>query len=341
MPIAIDFGTRAIHLVQGTAKKKQVTIRKAVIEPLPSGLFQDGIIREFSGMELALKNTLQKFGIRDRSCHVTINGNHIYTRDLVTPRGKPKVMQDVVKFEIQSAMNSTKEMAVDFVALKTPVADQPGMINVRASAVLSEYVNDYHKLLKSCRLSPASLDIHSNALLKAVAGKTINNQSVESGGSVMIIDMGGVTSSAYVYNRGEVIYSRIIPIGGLDLERFVYQRNEQQNGHGQVSIEQLDLSLETLRQDDALADALRPMVTTINDGVQRILQYLSSRLQDEKVSRIFLCGRTATYRGLDKTMAETFGLPTETIETISTVKMPANEPVAPYINAIGALIRLD
>ena len=45
MPIAIDVGTRALHLVQGTVRKKQVTIKKAVIEPLQSGMVQDGIIR--------------------------------------------------------------------------------------------------------------------------------------------------------------------------------------------------------------------------------------------------------------------------------------------------------
>ena len=107
MPVAIDFGTRAMHLVQGTVKKNHVTIKKAVIESIPPGHFQDGIIREYKGMDLALKNLFQKHGIRDRSCTVTINGNHIFTRDLIIPKGKPKVMQDVVAFELHSSMNIT------------------------------------------------------------------------------------------------------------------------------------------------------------------------------------------------------------------------------------------
>ena len=248
MPIAIDFGTRAMHLVQGSAKKNQVTLKKAVIETIPSGLFQDGIIREFGGMEQALKNMLQKYVIKEKSSIITINGNHIFTRDLVIPKGKPKVMQDVVTFEVQSTINTTKDMAVAYVISKTPVAEQAGMINVRASAVQSDYVNDFYKLLKNCKLNPVALDIHPNAMLKAISGGMINRQPIDGTGSVMIIDIGGVTSSAYVYNKGEIIYSRIIPIGGLDIERFVYQRNEKEGGR-QIAIEQLDLSLDALRQD--------------------------------------------------------------------------------------------
>ena len=340
MPIAIDIGTRAMHLVQGTARKNQVTVKRAIIEPIPSGLVQDGIIREFGGLELALKNMLKKYSIRDKACSLTINGNHIYMRDLVVPRGKPKVMQDLVTFEVQSSMNTTKDISVSYVLSKQPVADRPEMVNVKAAAIQMEYVNDYYKLLRNCKLKPVALDIHPNAMAKAIAGREINDRPTRDNGSILVIDIGAVTSSAYIFNRGEIIYSRIIPIGGLDIERYVAKRNEKETGDRQILIDRLDLSLDAVRQDVGLADAARPLVTTISDGVQRILQYLGSRLQNDRVALVYLCGQTATYRGLDKTLAETFGMATETIQKISHVTMPPDTPVAAFINAIGALIRL-
>jgi len=341
MPIAIDIGTRAMHLVQGTARKNQVTVKRAIIEPMPAGLVQDGIIREFGGLELALKNLLQKYSIRDKACSLTINGNHIYMRDLVVPNGKPKVMQDVVTFEVQSSMNTTKDISVSYVLSKQPVPDRPEMVNVKAGAIQMEYVNDYHKLLRNCKLKPVALDIHPNAMTKAIAGREINDRPTRDNGSILVIDIGAVTSSAYIFNKGEIIYSRIIPIGGLDIERYVAQRNEKETGDRQILIDRLDLSLDAVRQDIGLADAARPLVTTVNDGVQRILQYISSRLQNERVNVIYLGGRTATFAGLDRTLAETFGIATETIQKLSQVTMPPNVPVAPFLNAIGALIRLS
>ncbi|NLM78589.1 MAG: pilus assembly protein PilM [Ruminococcaceae bacterium] len=342
MSIAIDIGTKAMHLVQGAVhKKNQVTIKRAVIEPLPSGMVQDGIIREFGGLEMTVKNMLQKYSIKDKNCSLTINGNHIYSRDVVIPRGKPAVMKDVATFEVMSSMNTTKDMSVEYVVSKQPVPDRPEMVNVRASAMQLDYVNDYHKLLKNCKLRAEALDIHANAITKSIAGREINGRPIRDNESVLVLDLGAVTSSAYIFNKGEIIYSRIIPVGGLDIERFIAQRNEKESGERQLLLDQLDLSLNTLRQDPGLADVVRLLVSTVNEGVQRILQYLASRLQDARVSTVYLCGRTATYKGIDRTLAETFNLQTETIQQLSQVILPEGVPVAPYINAIGALIRQD
>ena len=341
MPIAIDVGTRALHLVQGTVRKKQVTIKKAIIEPLQSGMIQDGIIREFAGLEITLRNMLQKHGINEKSCILTINGNHIYSRDIVVPRGKPKIMQDVVSFEMQSSLNSSKEMSIEYVLSKKPVPDRSDMVNVRASAIQIEYINDYHKLLKNCRLKPVALDIHANSLVKAIANREINDRPIRDDSSIMLLDIGGVTSSAYIFSKGEIIYSRIIPIGGIDIERYILKNNEKESPERQILIDRLDLSLDAVRRDAGLADAARPLVTTVSDGVQRIMQYLSSRLQNDRVSTIYLFGRTAVFTGFDRTLAETFNLTTEIVKKISQVTMPPDTPIAPYINAIGALIRLS
>ena len=340
MPISIDVGTRALHLVEGKVKGNRVDIRKAVIEPIATGLIQDGIIREMSGVEVALRNLLKKNGISDHSCYLTINGNHIYTRELTVPRNKPKVMHDVVFFEVQSSMGANKEVAVEFVASKQAVQDRPDLISVKASAIQIDVVNDYHKLLRNCHLAPSGLDIHANAMVKALAGREINGKQLKEGIATLILDIGGVTSSAYIYRNGEVIYSRIIPIGGLEIERYVLQHNEKQTGEQQLLIDKIDLSLDSIRKNSDLADAVRPIVTTINDGVQRLLQYMGSRMQNERISQIYLCGRTAIFSGLDRTLSETFGVQTETISKMSHVTLPANISIAPFVNSIGALIRL-
>lgn len=342
MSIAIDIGTRYLHLVQGNVRKKRVIIKQAYLDSLPSGVVQDGIIREFGGMEMALRNMLSKYNIKDKDCILTINGNHIYTKEMVVPRSKRNVLQDVVAFEMESSMNSTKPMAVEFVASKKPVPDQPNMVQVKSSAILLDYVNDYQKLLRKCKLKPAVLDIHPNATAKVLADRAINDLPIrDSGNSVLFLDIGAVTCSAYIYSKGEIIYSRIIPIGGLDVERYIMLQNEKSPVEQKKMLSEVDVSLEILQKDAGLADAIRPMIMTINDGVQRILQYLANRLQNNRVNRIYLFGQTAVYEGLDRTMAESFGIQTEVIRSIEQVTMPPNVPVAPFVNAIGALVRQD
>ena len=339
MPIAIDIGTRAIHLVQGQASKTSVSIRQTAIDLLPSGLIQDGIIREFGGLEMALKTMLAKNRINDRNCIVTINGSHIYTRELDVPNAKGKILDDVVSFEVQSSMSANKEIAVEYTLSKQRVPDKPDLLKVRASAMQVEYINDYNKLIRNCGLTPIALDLHPNALCKVIEGTDINDRPLRDGFSIMFLDIGAVTSTAYIITNGEITYTRIIPAGGIDIERYVVTRNNDASGADQIDIGKLDLSLQSLRSDEPLGNSVRPMVTTINDGIQRIQQFLSGRLQNGKVDMIYLYGRTATYINLEKTLGEAFGVQTETIRKITKVSMLANVPIAPFVNAIGAMIR--
>jgi len=341
MPISIDFGTRGLHLVQGQASKISVNVRQAYTEVLPSGLLQDGIIREFGGVEMALKTMLSKYRINDRNCIITINGSHIYTRELDVPNAKSKVLDDIVTFEVQSTMASNREVAVEFTVLKQKVPDKPDLMRVRASAMQVDYINDYSKMLRNCGLTPVAMDIHPNALCKLINNSEINDRPIREGTSLMFLDIGAVTTTAYIVTNGEITYSRIIPSGGIDIERYVVTHNNDAASNDQISFENLDLSLQSLRNDEQLGNAVRPMVTTINDGIQRIQQFLSGRLQNGRVETIYLYGRTATYNNLEKTLGEAFAVQTETIRKISKVTMPANTPIAPYVNAIGAMIRME
>lgn len=341
MPIAIDIGTRALHLVQGQASKTSVAIRQACIEPLPSGLVQDGSIREFGGLEMALKTMLAKYRIRDKACAVTVNGSHIYNRELDVPNAKEKLLDDIVSFEVKSSLSAAKEVAVEYTVSKQKVPDKPDYLRVRASAMQVDYINDYHKLLKNCGLTPIALDIHPNALCKLTAGSEINGRPQKEGASLMFLDIGAVTTTAYIITSGEIAYSRIIPMGGIDIDRYVAKFNSEATGADQINIEKLDLSLASLRSDEPLGNAVRPLVTTVNDGIQRIQQFLSGRLLNGKVDMIYLYGRTATFQNFDKTLGEAFGVQTELIRKIGRVTIPESLPVAPYVNAIGAMIRLD
>ena len=341
MPVAIDIGTRALRVVQGKASKQNVAIKKAIIEPLPAGVVQDGIIREYGGMEMALKNMLAKYKIKEKPCMITLNGSHVYSRELDVPSGKRKMIDDVVTFEVQSAIGNGKEVAVEYVRSKQRVIDKPEMLHVRASAIQVEYINNYHKLLKNCGLKPTALDIHPNALTKAIANTTINGKVQKENSGLMLIDMGAVSTTAYVMLNGEIIYSRILPNGGIDIERYVTTHNEESPSDQQLDISRLDLSLENLRTNEDLANAVRPLVTSINDGIQRIQQFVAGRLQGSRVEQVYLYGRTSLYHNLDRTLSEAFGFPAQTITSLGNVKMPADQPVAPFVNAIGALIRHD
>lgn len=338
MPIAIDFGTRNIHLVSGTASGNRVSVDRLIMEGIPAGLVQDGVIREFGGLVIACKNMLDKYKIREKNCIVTINGNHIYTRELDVPKAAPKVLSNVVAFEVQNAMNSTKDFCVEYVASKQQNADKPNLIHVRASAIQTEFVLDYGKLLSELKCKPYAMDIHPNAITKLMSGRAINDQTSPET-NIMLIDIGCVSTTAYVISNGEIAYTRIIPIGTVDIDRYVFNYNNDQKLEAQINLDGINLSLNNLRVNQPLGDAVRPLVLALTDGVNRIQQFLSGRIQGNKVEKIYIYGRGSTFEGFEETLTESMGLKVERIKHLSGVSIPAGSDPAPFLNAIGALIR--
>jgi type IV pilus assembly protein PilM len=339
MSIAIDFGTRNIHLVVGQATGKRLRIDKMVVESIPGGIIQDGVIRDFSALEMALKNLFSTHRLKKGNCIVTINGNHVYTRELDVPKSAPKVLANVVDFEVRNAMNAANDITVEFVEHKQPNADKPNMLHVRASAIQTEYVLDYGKLLKALNLKPAAMDIHPNAITKLVTGRDINDSN-EQGRNVMLIDIGCISSTTYVIGGGEIIYTRIIPVGAIEIERYCQNAAGSDKSAEPIPLEQIDLSLNSLRINQPLGDAVRPLVIALTDGVNRIQQFISGRISGNKIEKIYIYGRGSTFPGLEETLSQSISLKVERVRKLSDLTLPPNGDPAPFLNAIGALIRL-
>lgn len=341
MAISIDIGTRNIHIARGkiSGSGGNIQVDQLAMEKIPGGLIQDGVIREFAGMETALKNALDTNRIKDRNCIITINGNHIYTREIEVPKSKPQVMSNVVTFEVQNAISGNKDVWVEYISTKHQNPDQPNLKRVRASAISSEYILDYAKLLKTLKLKPIAMDIHPNAISKLLVNRSINaTQGQEN--NLMLMDVGCVTTTAYVISDGEISYTRIIPTGTIDIDRYLTNQNADAKPEAQLKHDQINLSLDVLRNTPALGDALRPLVTVLTDGVNRIQQFLSGRIQGNRINTIYIYGLGSTFNGFEETLSQSMNLKVEKISRLSGVKLPGNQDPAPYLNAIGALIRL-
>lgn len=339
MAISIDIGTRNVHLVSGQVNGNKIMIDRMIMDSIPSGLVQDGIIREFSSLELAMKNMFDKYKIKGKDGIITINGSHVYTRELDVPKAEPKIMSNVVSFEVQSTLNGNKDVVVEFIASKQQNKDNQNQVHVRASALQNDVVLDYAKLLHQLKMRPSAMDIHPNSISKLLHGRIINDTGTQDT-SIMLIDIGCVSSTTYVINNGDIVYTRIIPIGAIDIERYVVNFNNNEKSEKKISLDDIDLSINYLRLNTDLGDVVRPLVMSLTDGVNRIQQFLSGRIQGNKVEKIYIYGRGSTFNGLEDTLVESMGLKIERIRSLSGVSLPEGVDPSPFLNAIGALIRL-
>lgn len=337
--IAIDIGTRNLHLVSGQVKGNRIIIDRMLTETMTPGLVQDGIIREFGVLETTIRNMLDKYKVKDKKCVITINGGHIYSRELEVPKASPKVLNNVITFEVKNGMNVNNDVSVEYVTTRHQDPQKPNMLRVRASAMQTDHILDYAKLLKSVKLKPVAMDINPNAIVKLVNGRVINDLQTN-GRNLMLFDIGAVTSTAYVISNQEIAYTRIIPVGTMELERYCIKYNENKVPEEHLQLENLDLSLAKLRENAAVGDIVRPLVIALTDGFNRIQQFIAGRIQGNPIDMVYIYGRGATFAGFPETLKESFRTDVQLIEKLSDLNLPEKSVPAPYLNAIGALIRL-
>ncbi len=340
MILAIDLGTRNLHLVEGNATGHGVEIRRAAVEPVTPGCLSDALIKDHVGLEVALRSALAKNGFKSSSVAITVNSTHVFQKDLDVPPGKPKDVANMVRFEVLQSMGSGKDMVVEFVRTgETVNPEGTKLLRIRAAALLKDVITDYHNVLRSVKLSPVAFDIHQNAISKLFKGATVNGRRM-AGRSSILVDLGATTTSVYILNDGEIVYNRLLPIGDQEIDRFLAQRRAAEEGAGRTAPEP-DFTVDALRADAELADAVRPYFNAVSDGITRIIQYQKGRVDAFVAEDVLLFGGAAKYTGIDTTLANILGQSVEVISAVDRIKAPPKTRISDYINAAGAMLRLE
>ena len=84
-------------------------------------------------------------------------------------------------------------------------------IDAHVISALTPYLVNVQKAAESAKVEPHSIVPSSIAAARAVLGE----QQLENG--VAVIDMGGATTSVSVYEEGDLQYTGVVPIGGINI----------------------------------------------------------------------------------------------------------------------------
>jgi type IV pilus assembly protein PilM len=184
------------------------------------------------------------------------------------------------------------------------------------------------------------MDLNFNAMDKLLSGSLKINSRTLSGNATMYLDFGESLTTAYIVQQGKPIFHRQINTGCGGIERHIYEetfapaeevRKMKEEGYNFFGKE----------AEDKYYMILRPYFYHLIDEIRKIIEFYTSRPNTANIDQIFLFGGGSGLTGFSDYCEFNFNIPTEKIETLSTVKFKEPETsVASCMNAIGALIRL-
>jgi type IV pilus assembly protein PilM len=340
--IALDIGSRNLHIVVGNNQKGTLKITRAGCYPLPESLVRGSHMQNIEEIAQVLAGGLSDLGAKGNRAVVTINASDALTKDIYLPvEKKVKKLDSMVTNELRLNYNVQDFYAIQYKAIEKDDKENNAMLSAFRTVSIDEaLIGTCREILVKAKLKPMAMDVNLNAVDKLLEGGTSINGVPLNSGATMLIDFGHHETTAYIYSQGKPLFFRHISNGSGEIEKvlseetFIELESMRENKEGGMDLFSED---EKAQRYFAL---LRAFFYNINDELRNIIKFYNNRYKDVKVDMIYLFGEGSRLKGLSGYWESSFNIPVEIVKSISSVdfKVSGIDPIG-YVNCLGALIR--
>ena len=343
--IVFDIGTSSIKVLIGKFYRNKVVVRDCIIEKTPEGSVIDGAIINVLALESVVKRIIDENDIKVKDAICTTNSSSIINREIYIPKVDKSEMDTVIKFEIQEYLPiNLNNYIVQYIELGEEEVDGKEKIKVNVIAYPEKVARTYCEFIKNLGLKPYALDTTFNSLNKIVkVSKEINEYEYNDGDTLAFIDMGAASVNVNIYKDEKLDFTRILKFGGNEIDEALKNKcNISQNAFERVKFQEVNLiDLE----EEGPSAVVRDIIEKWTSEIDRIFKFYKSRDIGNKIDRIFIYGGVSKTKGIESYLSGRFATKVRRVKELSNVYFEDNRDgeasIEKYVNAIGALIRLD
>ena len=237
--VGLDIGSAQIKAVEVVSGKDGLTVTNVAFMPTPVGLIQNNMLTDPVLMGRVIKQMFKEGGIRSKRVVGAVAGQaSVVVRIIEVPKMSPTELAETMKWEVERHVSfAPNDVAMDYQVL--PVQDMSESnpnISVLLAAAQQEVINSYVEMLFAAGLDPIAIDIEplasGRSLLDVVNGRPVvrsssNPDNAYDLGSlaqretVAIVNIGATNTDVSIYEDGQLIFPRSLPIAGESLTRAV------------------------------------------------------------------------------------------------------------------------
>ena len=343
--IVFDIGTSSIKVLIGKFYRNKVVVRDCIIEKTPEGSVIDGAIINILALESVIKKIIEENDINIKDAICTTNSSSIINREIYIPKVDKSEMDTVIKFEIQEYLPiNLNNYIVQYIELGEEEVDGKEKIKVNVIAYPEKVARTYCEFIKNLGLKPYALDTTFNSLNKIVkVSKEINEYEYNDGDTLAFIDIGAASVNVNIYKDEKLDFTRLLKFGGNEIDEALKNKcNISQNAFERVKFQEVNLiDLE----EEGPSAVVRDIIEKWTSEIDRIFKFYKSRDIGNKIDRIFIYGGVSKTKGIESYLSGRFATKVRRVKELSNVYFEDNRDgeasIEKYVNAIGALIRLD
>ena len=280
---ALDIGTTAIRIVQlgRNGNSDNWTLVKYGFAPVDIKVSTSDAPEDQRKLSEIIMTALGQSGIRTRDVVVGIPSNKTFA----TVVDLPKMTQQELKANIRYEAEQFIPMAIDEVKLDYALLGESPTDPNKSEVLLTSVANSYSEArldaLESAGLNVVASEPDSIAMLRSIL-------SSDSKGSVMVFEMGDISSDLVVVKDGAPRLVRSIPIGFQSLIKMATQNLNIEHNQAEQFILKFGLSPDRL--EGQVVKAIEGTLDQFVSEIHKSINFFPNRYTGVAVGEIFIAG---------------------------------------------------
>jgi len=331
--IAIEKGTSSLKVVIANSRKDSLQIEDFLVEDF-------GLIEEGARLGLAkerLAGFLNEKNINSGQAFIVVEDEAVFSTRLTLPLLGAKELRRAISWEIKDILPFPENEAISDWHLVKEIQNPDGSKSLELIfiAIHKGIVNDSISLLDGLNLVLESVNIVPGTLLNIVNQAAGFNTKEP----VAVLELGYNHTGISIFKENKLIFMRRLSIGSSDItnallgavstERGVvklsYNDAEKIKQEYGVLTEGTKIEISNSNIDSfRLSSMMRPVLERMVAEIRNSFMYLSEKLQESYVTRIYLTGRGAQLKNIESFFHQQLGIPVELISVEGAVTLGPN-----------------
>ncbi|WP_338001552.1 pilus assembly protein PilM [Candidatus Sororendozoicomonas aggregata] len=315
--LGIDISSAAVKLLELSETSQGTYCLEAYgFEPLPEGAVVESKVQEPEIVGGAIEKALKRSRSGLKKAAIAVSGAAVITKMIeMNASLSDNEMESQITVEAdQYIPYPLDEVAIDF-EVQSLNPKNPELADVLLAACRRENIEACEEALAIAGLEAQVVDVESFVMERAYG---LIEEPLQSDGKepvVAIIDMGALTTSFYVIDKGHIIYSREQPFGGQQLTDEIQHHYDMEMQEAESAKKSGQLP------EDYESQVLVPFVESAVQQISRSLQFFYSSSQYSDIGALLLAGGGSSIKGLAETLEEQLQIKTTVVNPLSTMKI--------------------
>jgi type IV pilus assembly protein PilM len=318
--VGLDVGQNGIKVVsidKDAAGKLSLSLIGETKSPQMDGNTDGSKDKYFKELSQSLKTLILDLKIKGKQVVVNLPENEVVSRLVRLPPLKDSEIMDALKFEAETFVPyPLDKVSIDYEVVEK---DDAGRITVFVIAAKNDLISEYVKMFKSLGMELIAIESSSVAYRRMIRSGVI---SVE---RVIVLDIGEKYSDILNINKGNVYFSRSLPVGGESITRAISlglgldmpSAEEYKKAYG-IKAEELEGKIRTVALPvfNSIADEVRKAMTLFSEDTGKTIELL------------VLVGGGAVLPGMAEELTKVLGVEVQVAQPF--VKIETNKIQTPF-----------